>query len=116
MKQLRTISILLFFIFFSRVVNAQLYQYNTPDQRLINLNKGYSYLVPHMASSFVNAMRFHKKFLDYKPYEDVTMLLNDFSDVGNGGTNVIPRNFLSTTVTIAPLFPLPTMVSISQSP
>ncbi|MCD4681516.1 MAG: hypothetical protein K8S00_14130, partial [Bacteroidales bacterium] len=87
--------VLLFLLKFSGVVFGQLYQYTTPDQRLIYLHKGYSYLVPHMARSYENAMQFHKKFWDYKPYEKVSLLLNDFSDVGNGGTNVIPKNFLS---------------------
>jgi len=87
--------VILFLLKFSGVVFGQLYQYTTPDQRLIYLHKGYSYLVPHMARSYENAMQFHKKFWDYKPYEKVSLLLNDFSDVGNGGTNVIPKNFLS---------------------
>lgn len=94
MKYLQ-ISFIASLLAFSGVVDAQIYQYTTPDQRLIYLGKGYSYLVPHMARSFENAMVFHKKFWNYKPYEEVTLLLNDFSDVGNGGTNVIPKNFLS---------------------
>ncbi len=95
LKYLRIGFLICFFFKLSGVANAQLYQYTTPDQRLIYLHKGYSYLVPHMASSYENAMRFHKKFWDYKPYEKVSLLLNDFSDIGNGGTNVLPKNFLS---------------------
>jgi hypothetical protein len=93
-RRLRILLFVFISLNYSGVV-AQLHQFTTPDQRLIYLNKGYSYMVPHMARSFENAMNFHKSFWDYKPYEEVTLLLNDFSDIGNGGTNVIPKNFLS---------------------
>ena len=44
---------------------------------------------------YENAMAFHKDFWGYKPSEDVTILLNDFADIGNGGTMVIPWNMIS---------------------
>ncbi|MCK4699483.1 MAG: hypothetical protein KAT38_04100, partial [Bacteroidales bacterium] len=93
---------LIFFLAFlsAKSVYTQIYQYNTPDLRLIYLTKGYSYMIPHMARSYENAMQFHKIFWDYEPSEEVTIILNDFTDVGNGGTLVIPWNMLS--IGIAP--------------
>ncbi|MCK4677868.1 MAG: hypothetical protein KAT48_07035 [Bacteroidales bacterium] len=93
---------LIFFLAFlsAKSVYTQIYQYNTPDLRLIYLTKGYSYMIPHMARSYENAMQFHKTFWDYEPSEEVTIILNDFTDVGNGGTLVIPWNMLS--IGIAP--------------
>lgn len=85
--------------FFSDV-NAQLYKMDAEDMRLIYIDKNYSYLVPHTARTFINAMSFHKKFWNYEPQEKVSVLLNDFTDVGNGGTSTIPWNFIS--VGIAP--------------
>ncbi len=73
----------------------QLFQYNTHDLRTIYLGRGYSYMVPHQARCYENAMDFHRSFWNYNPSEEVTVLMNDFSDVGNGGTLVIPWNMIS---------------------
>lgn len=70
-------------------------KFETPDVRLVFLDKNTSYLVPHTARSFENALIFHKDFWDYEPTGETNILFNDFSDVGNGGTMVIPWNFLN---------------------
>jgi hypothetical protein len=93
------------FLFFllisvSSYSQPEIFQYNTHDLRVIYLTRGYSYMVPHMARCYENAMDFHREFWDYTPSEEVSVLLNDFSDVGNGGTLVIPWNML--TIGIAP--------------
>jgi len=82
-------------LFICQASYPQISQFKTKDLRLIYLSSGYSYLVPHTARSFENAFSFHKKFWNYKPSEEVSILLNDFEDVGNGGTLVIPWNFIS---------------------
>jgi 6-phosphogluconolactonase (cycloisomerase 2 family) len=74
---------------------AQINQFNTPDLRLIYLGKGYYYMVPHMARCYENAMQFQKNFWHYTPSEEVTILLNDFADIGNGGTLVLPWNMVT---------------------
>jgi hypothetical protein len=83
----------------STVVFAQqkihLKKYETPNVKLVFLDKSLSYLVPHTVRSFENALLFHKKFWLYKPSGPTNILFNDFSDVGNGGTMVIPWNFLN---------------------
>lgn len=70
-------------------------QYQTENVKLVFLDKGTSFLVPHTVRSFENALAFHKDFWDYTPTGKTNILFNDFSDVGNGGTMVIPWNFLN---------------------
>jgi hypothetical protein len=72
-----------------------LQQYETPNMKLVFMDKNTSYLVPHTARSFENALVFHKKFWGYTPSGGTNILFNDFSDVGNGGTMVLPWNFLN---------------------
>jgi hypothetical protein len=79
-------------------INLQ--DYETNNVKLIFLDKNTSYLVPHTVRSFENALYFHEKFWDYQPSGKTNILFNDFTDVGNGGTNVIPWNFLN--IAVAP--------------
>ncbi len=75
-------------------------QYQTGRVRLVYLDKNTSYLVPHTVRSFENALLFHKHFWDYQASGKTNILFNDFTDVGNGGTSVIPWNFLN--IAVAP--------------
>jgi len=75
-------------------------QFKTGRLRLIYLDKNTSYLVPHTVRSFENALLFHKHFWNYVPSQETSILFNDFTDVGNGGTSVIPKNFLN--IAVAP--------------
>ncbi len=70
-------------------------KYETSNVRLVFIDKNTSYLVPHTVRSFENALAFHKNFWNYDPTSETNILFNDFSDVGNGGTMVIPWNFLN---------------------
>jgi hypothetical protein len=76
-----------------RKINLQ--KFETSNTKLVFLDKNTSYLVPHTVRSFENALAFHEKFWEYKPSGATNILFNDFSDSGNGGTNVIPWNFLN---------------------
>lgn len=78
----------------------KLQKFETPNVKLVFLDPNASYLVPHTVRSFENALAFHKKFWEYVPSEKTNILFNDFTDVGNGGTNVLPWNFLN--IGIAP--------------
>ncbi len=73
----------------------RLQQFRTPNVKLVFLDKNTSYLVPHTVRSFENALIFHQKFWSYSPSGATNILFNDFSDIGNGGTMVIPWNFLN---------------------
>lgn len=86
-------------LLFSATAGAQksprLMEYQTQRVRLVYLDKSTSYLVPHTVRSFENALLFHKNYWSYLPSQETNILFNDFSDVGNGGTSVIPKNFLN---------------------
>ena len=91
-----SISVLLsvpFFLYAQKKINIQ--KFETKNVRLVFLDKNTSYLVPHTVRSFENALVFHKRFWGYTPSEETNILFNDFSDIGNGGTMVIPWNFLN---------------------
>ena len=79
---------------FSGAAAAQLSTLETDDLRLVYFAPHQSYLVPHVARSFENALGFHRNLFSYRPSEKVTVFLNDFSDYGNAGVNVVPRNFM----------------------
>ena len=55
----------------------------------------FAYLLPHIAASAENALRFHRELYRYQPSETVTLFLEDFSDFGHGGANTVPINFVN---------------------
>ncbi len=58
---------------------------------LIYFGKRYSYLLPHVAQTYRNAMQFHSKFWDYN--DSMTyIVLSDFQDMGHGGAIAMPFN------------------------
>ena len=79
---------------------AQLYQVETDNLRLIYFGKIQEYLVPHTARCFENALRFHSQLFSYEPDGKMTVLLEDFSDYGSGGASAVPRNGVA--INIAP--------------
>jgi hypothetical protein len=89
------INLLLTFIFWVSVLfnsSAQkINQFKTENLELIYFGKRYSYLVPHAAATFNNAMSFHEALWNYKSSK-TQVILNDFSDFGHGGAIVMPFN------------------------
>jgi hypothetical protein len=82
-------------------LSAQLVQVETEGMRLVYVEGGQSYLVPHAARTFLNSLDFQKRLFAYEPTEDITVLLLDFQDSGNASATAVPRN--AVTVQIAPL-------------
>jgi hypothetical protein len=80
---------------------AQLTSVETTDLNLVYLDPVQSFLAPHVARSFENALRFHSALFNYKPKGKITVLLTDFSDSGNAAADAVPRNRL--TLRVAPL-------------
>ena len=72
----------------------ELQKFETPSLKLVFLDKNTSYLVPHTVRTFENSIAFHEKFWNYTPSERTNILFNDFTDVGTGGSIVIPWNFM----------------------
>jgi hypothetical protein len=72
----------------------------TEDLRLLYFDPFQTYLTPHATRTFQNSMEFHKKIFGWTPYDKTTVLLNDFSDYGNGAALVSPGNLIM--IDIAP--------------
>ena len=82
--------------------HAQLATVETPQVRLVYFDGTESYLVPHVARAFLNALAVRARgssatILD----EPITVLLADFSDAGNAAAGTVPRNLMA--IQIAPL-------------
>ncbi len=73
----------------------QLNSLETKNLRLITYDRSHSYVVPHLARCFENSFRFHGRLFNYAPTEEVTLLLQDFGDYGNGGATAVPFNLIS---------------------
>ncbi len=78
--------------------NLRLTKFESPNASLVYLNNSGSYLVPHTIRAFENAMTFHQNFWGYYPSGKTNILFNDFTDIGNGGTMVLPFNYLNIAV------------------
>jgi len=78
------------FLLLSCTLHGQMIKHYMVDNLdLIYFGNRYSYLVPHVAQTYRNAMQFHSKLWSYK---DTTtyVVLNDFQDMGHGGALVLP--------------------------
>jgi hypothetical protein len=80
---------------------AQLKELKTRDLRLVYFDPSLTYLTPHAARCFENALGFHRTLFSYRPSGPVTVLLDDFADSGNAAATAVPRNFVK--VDVAPL-------------
>jgi hypothetical protein len=85
----------------ARNASAQLALTEAQNVRLVYVDVTQSYLVPHAARTFLNSLAFQKRVFDFKPSEDITVLLVDFQDSGDASATVVPRNVV--TVQAAPL-------------
>ncbi len=80
--------------------SAQLSTIEVAGLRLVYFDPSETYLVPHVARTFLNSLAFQRRLFDFES-DRITVLLADFSDTGNAGASVVPRNALS--VQISPL-------------
>ncbi|NND43934.1 MAG: hypothetical protein HKN58_01325 [Xanthomonadales bacterium] len=72
----------------------------TDDLRLLYFDPFQTYLTPHTTRTFQNSMDFQKRVFGWTPYDKTTVLLNDFTDWGNGAALVNPGNIIM--IDIAP--------------
>ena len=68
--------------------------------RLVYTSPLQSYLVPQVAGSFENSLRFHRRLFDYSPGGRINVLMHDLWHYGNAGARPVPENHV--TVGIAP--------------
>jgi len=72
----------------------KLFSFKVPGLNLVSYSQSHDYIISHLARSYVNTMGFYQKFFDYKPSEDVSIFVQDFSDWGNGGATAVPKNLV----------------------
>lgn len=71
----------------------KIHRFETSGMELIYFGKRYSYLMPHVARTFRNALSFHEQHWDY-PHKMTYVLLSDFEDDGHGGAIAMPFNLI----------------------
>ena len=99
--RLKALSVLLLAYFpLTSVLYAQFYTLETDNLRLIYTSSLQSHLVPHVARSFENSLRFHRTVFDYTLPEKVNLVMHDLWHYGNAGARPVPQNHI--TVGIAP--------------
>jgi hypothetical protein len=73
----------------------------TDNQLLLYFDPVQTYLTPYVARAFENAIDWHKKRLEWEPWDRTTVLLKDFSDYGNAAARSSPNN--AVLLDVAPL-------------
>jgi len=73
----------------------------TDNQLLLYFDPIQTYLTPYVARAFENAIDWHKKRLEWEPWDRTTVLLKDFSDYGNAAARSSPNN--AVLLDVAPL-------------
>ena len=73
----------------------------TKNLSLLYFDPVQTYLTPYIGRAFENALIFHKKTLDWEPWDRTTLLLKDFGDYGNAGARSTPNNTIL--LDVAPL-------------
>src|SRR5436190_6564402 len=73
----------------------------TKDLDLLYFDPVQTYLTPYIARAYENALIFHEKTFQWKPWEKTTVLLKDFSDYANAGARASPNN--TVLIDVAPL-------------
>jgi len=76
------------------VAAQELKSLNTPDLRLLHFDLTQTYLAPHVARCYQNALARHQSILGFEPDEETTVFLKDYSDYGNAGAIPVPRNII----------------------
>lgn len=86
----------------SAPLRAQLRAIETPELRLVYFDPSETFVVPHAARTFLNALAFQRRLFTFDLNgRRITVLLADFQDAGNASVSVVPYDTLITQ--IAPL-------------
>ena len=73
----------------------------TKNFSLLYFDPVQTYLTPYIGRAFENALAFHKKMFNWKPWDRTTVLLKDFGDYGNAAARSSPNN--AVLLDVAPL-------------
>jgi hypothetical protein len=74
---------------------GQIKMQRSPNLHLLYLTKEHEFIISHVVRSFDNALSMHKRLFGFTPTEPVTVLVQQFGDVGNGAATAVPRNFIN---------------------
>ena len=74
---------------------AQFQTLETGTMRLVYTSPLQAYLVPQVARSFENSLRFHARFWDYHPEGKMEVLMHDLWHYGNAGARPVPDNHVT---------------------
>ena len=72
--------------------DAQLATIETPEVRLVYFDGSETYLVPHAARAFLNALGFEADLFKFKPADPITVLLDRLLRRGQRGRGAVPRD------------------------
>ena len=67
----------------------------TNNLSLLYIDPIQTYLTPYLGRAFENALAFHKKKFNWKPWERTTILLKHFTDYGNAAALASPSNMVT---------------------
>jgi hypothetical protein len=73
---------------------TQLKTLRTDDLRLVFVQWN-GHLAPYLTRCFENSMSFHRELFDYTPSQEVTVLMQDFDDIGFAGATGVPYNWMT---------------------
>ncbi|HBY63031.1 MAG TPA: hypothetical protein DEH78_24685 [Solibacterales bacterium] len=79
---------------FALRAQPRLYSQETKNFRVVYYDPAHEYLVPLIVRSLENSLRFYKKTFGYEPPNQITVLVNDFEDFGNGSAGSVPTNYI----------------------
>ena len=74
---------------------AQFQTLETRDLRLVYTSPLQSYLVPQVARSFENSLRFHRRLFNGAPSGKIDVLMHDLWHYGNAGARPVPENHIT---------------------
>src|SRR5579864_3486413 len=72
----------------------KLYYQETDHVKVVYYNPAHEYLVKHVIRCFETAFNFDSAQFHYRPFDKVTILLDDFQDFAHGGATSIPKNLI----------------------
>src|SRR6476619_5328318 len=75
--------------------SPKLYYEETKHVRVIFYDPAHEYLVKHLIRCLEAAFEGEQALFHYDPWQKVTVLLEDFSDVGHGSAGTVPKNFIT---------------------
>lgn len=74
--------------------STQLKTLRTQNLRLVYVEEN-GHMAEYLAQCFENSMGFHRTLFDYTASEEVTVLMQDFDDIGYAGATGVPYNWMT---------------------